>query len=538
MESERYKKYKAYKHEKFKNRLKIFATSAFFCFNISIMRNNYHEIKELFYTEYEASSSDYDINTIEKCEFDTFKVKLINTYTKEELKYIKKVEINLIDDIDYSYLNDMTNLEELIINDYSTKPVLTNIDGKVFKKNMNIEIYRKNTKQEFSEERFSFIKDIPYIDKLTLGKPCKIYHFLNNPLLNNYMIKLSESSNTLSYNIESEFLESLSNVHNLSLAIDPYFNYNYKDLSFLDSLYLNGNIYDIPIFFSEIDIYNIKNSGVEVKVDDYFGLRDIYNKIDNIALSLDINENSSDIEIINKILAYVLNNCEYTDNKNLTLFNTAKYYYNGYLRGIFENNKQICGNYAALFQALLNRFNIESNLIHAENHVWNSVNLNNKEYYFDPTWMDDNRVYKISEKNYYVLDENEKEVLVKDYDKIPDIEVARIEEKIVEKTNIQLLNEYSNQLLNLPWYYVEPEKVEDVYHIPLFLPTDVEKNIDSDIIKLSEKKRISETPLLPFYLEILCSTALFIGIPLTIRKRIKYDKKCKEEIKKLLNPYE
>ena len=36
------------------------------------MRNNYHEIKEVLYTEYEASSSDYDINTIEKCEFDTF----------------------------------------------------------------------------------------------------------------------------------------------------------------------------------------------------------------------------------------------------------------------------------------------------------------------------------------------------------------------------------------------------------------------------------------------------------------------------------
>ena len=124
----------------------------------------------------------------------------------------------------------MVNLETLIINDYSTTNLLDNIDGSVFKNKINIEIYRKDYKQSFTKEKFGFLKDIPYINKLTLGKPLELGSTYNNKIMNaiNNSIILNKFK-SVSYNIDSKFLESLKNVHNLDLAIDEYFRYTYND---------------------------------------------------------------------------------------------------------------------------------------------------------------------------------------------------------------------------------------------------------------------------------------------------------------------
>ena len=65
-----------------------------------------------------------------------------------------------------------------------------------------------------------------------------------------------------------------------------------------------------------------------------------------------------------------------------------KYYLEGYLYGIFKNNKVICGNYAALVSTLADRAGINCILVASYNHAWNMIEINGKDYFVDMTKID------------------------------------------------------------------------------------------------------------------------------------------------------
>lgn len=455
------------------------------------------------------SSSNSSYNTISNTKFDSFKLKINNNYNKEELSHIKKVEIDLIDGENYDYLNQMINLETLIINDYSTQPLLDNIDGSIFKNKMNIEIYRKNNKQSFTKEKFGFLKDIPYINKLTLGKPLELGSTTDSKILNsinNYIILNNFKS--VSYNIESSFLESLKNVHNLSLAIDEYFRYDYNDLTFLDSLYLNGGAYDVAIYFSNKDIENLEKRGVIVTTNDMEKLVEANNKITLIIKELDIKSNMTDINKLDKVLAFVLKNSKYdediTNVDDPSNYNLSKFYKGGLLKGFLDNNSQICGNYASIVNVLLNRLNIKSYLINSSNHIWNVVFINDMYYYLDPTWIDGTIIDYSNEKiSAEEIFDNEKYGFIKN---------------------------------SFELYLLEPEKVDNLkidLHTPTFIPFDIQNSLN---IHTSNSNIIETKPIVGILKSILSLFALLLSISYLVGS-IKYDKIIRKEIIKIKNSY-
>lgn len=448
------------------------------------------------------SSSNSSYNTISNTKFDSFKLKINNDYNEEELSHIKKVEIDLIDGENYDYLNQMVNLETLIINDYSTQPLLDNIDGSIFKNKMNIEIYRKNNKQSFTKEKFSFLKDIPYINKLTLGKPLELGSTTDSKILNsinNYIILNNFKS--VSYNIESSFLESLKNVHNLSLAIDEYFRYDYNDLTHLNSLHLNGGAYDVAVYFSNEDIENLRKSGVVVTTNDMEKLEEINNEISTIIDELDIESDMTDNDKLDIVLSYVLKNSKYDEDlidvEDANNYNLSKFYKDGLLKGFFDNNSQICGNYASIINVLLNRLNIKSYLINSSDHIWNVVFIGDRYYYLDATWIDGN-----------IIDYSNK--------KIPVEEIFNNEEYDFIKYSFEL-------------YLLEPEKVDTLkinLHTPTFIPADIQGDFDNLNIRISDSNIIEINVLLNVTKFLLSLLILLLSFSYII-SFIKYNKRIK-----------
>ena len=491
--------------QKIKNRFQILLAVILLIFSLILMQPDIKVLRRKAF----LSNSSY--KTITNTSFDNFKIKINNNYNKDELRQIKKVEIDLIDGENYDYLNEMVNLETLIINDYSTTNLLDNIDGSVFKNKINIEIYRKDYKQSFTKEKFGFLKDIPYINKLTLGKPLELGSTYNNKIMNaiNNSIILNKFK-SVSYNIDSKFLESLKNVHNLDLAIDEYFRYTYNDLTFLDSLHLNGGAYDVAIYFSNEDIKNLEKSGVVVTTKDMDELVKVNNQIDNIIKELNIKSNTKDIDKLDIVLSYVLSNAKYDETLNgvtdVSNYNLSKFYKDGFLKGFLNGDSQICGNYASIMNVLLNRVGVNSYLINSPEHIWNTVSIDNKYYYLDATWIDDT-----------ILKTSNKEITA---------------EQVFSN------KEYSYLKSNFEWYLLEPEIVDEYkleLHDATFIPVDIQDSFNELNIKMSNANIIETRTILgvvKFIVSLIAAVLSFIDM----MGSLKYDKKLRKQILELKKP--
>ena len=367
------------------------------------------------------------INEIEKIDFNDNRIHFSNEYTKDDLMHASKVTINLLDDKDYSFINEMPNLEELIINDYSKDNNLDEIDGINFQNQINIIINKMDMQSSFTENKFLFLKDIPYINSLELN---------NSP------------------NIESRFLESLTNVHNLTLDVDKYFCMNFKDLYFLESLYIKGKPYNISMFLSKDDLFLLSEAGVKFETDDIESLTKITSKIDNIVRNLKIDKNDTDSNKVDKVITYVINNSDYSEEVKNNISDLSKvdfnqFYGGGYLTGFLINNSQICGNYTAAVTSILHSLDIECYNMFSNNHCWNIIKLDGEFYYFDPTLLDSTTVNLLLSK-----EDN----------------IVLTSEEIFNNQEYSYLKEYFS------WYKVNPKeknKSEDGAHIPVFIPADV-----------------------------------------------------------------
>ena len=331
------------------------------------------------YQEHEIVSdieSGIPVDAIASIKFDDNRIRL-NSYTDEDLRHATEATIRLSDTNDYSFINEMVNLEKLTITDYRTLPI-TEIDGSVFNKKMDITIINHSMNSAFTEDKYSFLSDIKYINELYLTNDdeCSINRI--PPI-----------------NIESSFLESLKNVHSLKLKIDVGLLYNYKDLTHLDYLYLEGMPYDIPVYFSIDDINGLKEAGVQVMTKDSDALVYVCNKIDEIVESLNIPEDATDKEKLDAIMIYILSNYSYdpefvrSDNIfEKFLMVESDFYNNGFLYGSLENGTQICGNYSSMLNAMAHNLGLNVYHVYSDTHAWNLIEINGAYYYVDATYLD------------------------------------------------------------------------------------------------------------------------------------------------------
>ena len=240
----------------------------------------------------------------------------------------------------------------------------------------NISVIRINNKLnsvEFNEENYGFLR--------------------------NYDIKVLDLIN---FNINPTFLESLGSIELLRI-MSPIAYYSNIDFTRIDNLkrieFYYMQLYDYPIFLTNEMINTLKSRGVDIYLDNVRleNVVSLNEGIDDIVKNnLDINENSSDIDKLNTILLYILENFEYDEivsNNNANNIDDHNYvssfYTNGVMSALYNKKGNIiCGNYAALFQALANRVGLTSYYVTSDNHAWNMVCFGNERYYVDSTWLD------------------------------------------------------------------------------------------------------------------------------------------------------
>ena len=316
------------------------------------------------------------IDDITSVKFDDDRnIPIDNYYTYGDLKHITDIIITIHEETDYSFLNYMPKLKNLFIIDRSSIQSLKNIDGSKFNSGISISIINLDDKI-FDEYKYQFLKDISKIDTLTLGDGWNNFY------------------------IDSAYLQSLKNVDNLELGLDHNSNFAYEDLTYLKSLKLFGLPYDIAIQFSKNALDSLEKAGVKVlaehsdkDITDEFVK--IVEDIHKIYLSLNISENDTDQEKLNKILIYVLENLSYDEEVSNAIENgeehsalAERFYTKGAMTAVFEKETQICGNYATLTYALCREAGLGVYNLESSNHLWNAVKIGDYYYFVDSTWLD------------------------------------------------------------------------------------------------------------------------------------------------------
>ena len=295
--------------------------------------------------------------------------------TKSDLETIKKLELDLLDEPMPGFLFYCKNLEDLTIVShikgetvFTYMPLIASV--KKFTLDSEIEYYTKDT----IEDIFS---NMPYIEDLTIENQAVF---------------------------EPGVLESLKQLKRLEINPSTNCDIDFKKLDHLEELKIDTEEpYDIAIWFNTEEYNHLKENGVKIIFND--GVEEEYLKIaqelEGIVESLNINENSTDDEVLNEVLKYATTHYQYDEDVSESLINgtprkegkeSASFYKGGWLYGALERDTQICGNYAAFVEAMYDRLYEpeKSYMLLSHNHCWNSIDFDGKRYYVDSTWFDGN----------------------------------------------------------------------------------------------------------------------------------------------------
>ena len=291
----------------------------------------------------------------------------------EDLDKIACIAISVNDGWNYDYINYLTGLKALTIQNHSEKKLLNNIDGSRLPAGIKISVsdYGVSIDAGLNEDYYPFLKEISSIDYLEVGY------------------------DKFTCDLSSGYINKLDNVKNLCIYVDEYVNMKNFDFSHLDTLTIKGKPYDIAMYISNDDLVKISDSGVDVYVDNYEKVAEISQQLDEIYSSLNVSDNATDKEKIDAIVSYVLDKCTYdkeVDNRLSKGKNCDElgktFSVDGELDAVFNKDSQICVNYAALVTALGKRAGIDAFFTVSDSHAWNTVKLGDYYYCLDTTFMD------------------------------------------------------------------------------------------------------------------------------------------------------
>ena len=299
---------------------------------------------------------------------------------QEDLNKIESLELPIGNTMTFSFLKNCKNLEELKITCNKEDivflnylPVLTNV--KKLELNTDIDTFN-------SDIMAAIYQKIPYIEDLNLSYPTTY---------------------------EPGVIESIKQLKKLTIKPALNCDINFNELKNLEELVIDSeNPYDIAIWLNSEEYNTLKSNNVKITFKENVEEKylEISQKLDDILNSLQINENSSDDEILNEILKYAVKNYQYdetvakaTKEEKKEMGIDDKFYKGGELYAIFEKDTQICGNYAAYVEAMYDRIKKpeQSYILTSVNHAWNLIDIENKKYYVDSTWLD-NGILMINEE--------------------------------------------------------------------------------------------------------------------------------------------
>lgn len=304
-----------------------------------------------------------DLNAIN----DTFlNVSVEDGASLEWLNHVGKIEYLtlFIHADDTSVLKDIKSLRNGVKNLSIMSPAMTSV--------------------ELKTDDFAFLKNSPGIEELSIA---------------GYVA------------MEPGFLEGLRNIKRLSLDIlDGNYDCDWSKLNFLEELNLSDP-YTAAIYVTQDDYNNLLANGVKVTFSDPEELetfKQINKRLDEIVESLGVDKTSTDQEKLDAILCYVLDNLTYDPEVSEASRNnqphsalTRSFYIDGFLYGALEKDTAICGNYAALTNALAERVELDTYYLLSNSHAWSLVEVEGEQYYVDSTWLDTGTIYRIETKEEY-----------------------------------------------------------------------------------------------------------------------------------------
>lgn len=300
--------------------------------------------------------------------------------TKKDLNRVKSFNLTISDESDITWLRYCSNLEKLyvIVDGDADSSVLNGLEVLNELKDFN-ELYLGTVNNlALTKDKTTFLSRTPNIKKLTID----------------------------GFSVEEGVLEELTNLEKLSLNVSSkgvharHINVDYQKLTFLKELnFYKTRPYDIAIWFTTGDYKALVDNGVSITTDNKEDLEKIITidkQLDEIISSLELDSLSEKAKY-DKILSYVLVRLHYdklvseTDTIDVEEIEN-NFYLGGQLYGALEDRSAICGNYASLLSALLNRVDIESYYITSYVHAWNLIKIGGKYYYVDATVLDDKSI--------------------------------------------------------------------------------------------------------------------------------------------------
>jgi len=384
-------------------RTRIFALSilcaSFSVFSVPVFA------KEIVYLNAEGS----DIQVSDLSTSQTFVIS-----SSEQLKYFKnskKLQITIPKNYqgNLAWLREFQNLETLKIYDFTNSISIDFLESLSSLKEFTI--YEKEKNSNLSFEAIKYSKNLRYLEinspnsfdvRLLEELPQLEDLFLLNGTYSNLEILRSSSITSLRMSADSvppHFFESLTHLKKLKLYIDTTTTMDYKKLTFLEELsFGNSRPYSIAINFTDDDYSFLKAHGVNITSDVEGTIEkvlEIDTKLNSIVSSMNVDKSFSDFEKLDAILITVLERLSY-DLKVMELVNNhqdyryyaSRFYKDGLLYGVFENDTAICGNYASFFVALSHRVGLEAYYLENSYHAWNLVRINSSYYYVDPTFLE------------------------------------------------------------------------------------------------------------------------------------------------------
>ena len=264
---------------------------------------------------------------------------------------------------------------------------------------------------------------------------------------------------------------------------------------------------DLAIMLDSQTYNTLKNNGVNIDFGSNLYISTTYGKsseelfleinkeLDNIVKSLDIDENSSDMEKYNKVLLYVIENLSYDpyisqklkEKEKTTYEDHLEFYDIGTLQGALMNDTAICGNYTALLSALCKRVGLEAYYVSGHlpgssyGHAWNLIKIGDEYYYADATAFDSEGIIETRavDEDGNILEETDESYSYSEFIITTAGKDVESKKKAMEDGTI---NQYSQYLIDLE----TEDRVEESIPIdfengkPKYLQDDVSINISED----------------------------------------------------------
>lgn len=178
-----------------------------------------------------------------------------------------------------------------------------------------------------------------------------------------------------------------------SLKPSSTYKLDFEQLDFIEKLDYRNELYTAGVYIDDDQLKYLSEKGIDVdfgKETNKHNFKRMNKELNRILKSLNIPEYACEEEKLNIILKYIFKEYFYTLKKIKLDLNSdyRDFYKYGLMYGAFDRKGVVCGNFASLLNALLERVGIETYYISNEGHAWSMIKIEGKYYYIDPTDLD------------------------------------------------------------------------------------------------------------------------------------------------------